>query len=415
MRSVAEHLAIVLATGAPLPPVRRALGEAWGLVAAEPLSSRVDLPGFDNSAMDGYAVRAVDVAGASADAPVELDVVDDLAAGDHPRLALPPGRAIRIMTGAPVPDGADTIVKVEDTDGGATRVRIRAGAPAGLHVRRRGEDLPAGRPILAAGQRLDARVIGLVAAAGHGDVLVHPRPRVAVLSTGAELVEPGKPLQHGQIHDSHSLMLAAAVTAAGAHAAYRGSVGDDPDQVREVLDRLAGEVDVIVTSGGVSMGVHDVVKAVLRDSGTVEFAQVAMQPGKPQGFGVLGPRSVPFFGLPGNPVSSYVSFEVFVRPLLRRLMGVQPAVLPRVEVELGSAVSSPAGRVQFARARVTRAGDRWVAEPVRGQGSHFVADLAASDALLEIPAEVTALAVGDRVPALLLGETPAAPDQGEPR
>ncbi|HRW19960.1 MAG TPA: molybdopterin molybdotransferase MoeA [Dermatophilaceae bacterium] len=431
MRTVEEHRDAALALVAPLPPVRVPLGEALGLVAAEPVVSLVDLPGFDNSAMDGYAVRAADVAGAGAGAgagsgagagagvdagageadgtSVRLPVVADLAAGDPAdAVHVGPGQAARIMTGAPVPAGADTIVKVEDTDGGATDVEIHVGAPAGTSIRRRGEDLAAGGEVLAPGAVLTPRRLALLAASGHGEVLCHPRPRVAVLSTGAELVDPGKPLRPGQIHDSNSIMLEAAVTAAGARAAYRGHVGDHPDEVRALLARLAGEVDVVITSGGVSMGVHDVVKAVLREDrelGAVDFVQVAMQPGKPQGLGVLhgvGGRGMPFFGLPGNPVSSYVSFEVFVRPVLRRLMGLEPAVPPTVRAALTAPLRSPAGRRQIARAVLTESETGWLAEPVAGQGSHFVADLAASTGLLLVPEEVTTLAAGAQLDAIVL-------------
>ena len=410
MRTVDEHLAIVLAAAEPGPPRRVALAEALGLVAAEPVRSRVDLPGFDNSAMDGYAVLAADVAGASPDSPVELPVVDDLAAGDEALVPLLPGQAIRIMTGAMLPPGADTVVKVEDTDGGVDRVRIDRGAPVGTSIRRRGEDLAAGGEVLAAGTRIDARRVAALAATGHPEVLVHPRPRVAIVSTGAELVEPGHPLRPGQIHDANSHLLAAAVSAVGAHAAYRGGVGDDPVAVRELLGRLADEVDVVVTSGGVSMGVHDVVKQVLRDSGTVEFVQVAMQPGKPQGFGVLGLRRVPFFGLPGNPVSSYVSFELFVRPLLRRLMGLVPEVVPPVPGRLTAALRSPAGRRQIARGVARWADGGWQVEPVAGQGSHFVADLSRSNCLVVVPEPVTLLEAGAEVEVVLL-RSPGSVDE----
>ena len=224
------------------------------------------------------------------------------------------------------------------------------------------------------------------------------------MSTGAELVELGRTPGPGQIHDSNSHLLAACVEAAGGHAAYRCSVGDDPAEVRDLLDRLAADVDVIITSGGVSMGVHDVVKAVLRERGEVEFVTVAMQPGKPQGFGLLGERRVPFFGLPGNPVSAFVSFEVFVRPLLRRMLGLEPAVAPTTTATLAAALRSPAGKVQFARATLRRdpSGGGWVATAVAGQGSHFVTDLAAADALLVVPAEVTLLQPGDEVESILL-------------
>ena len=402
-RTVAEHLAQVLAAARPLPPVVVPLGEAAGLVAAMDVASRVDLPGFDNSAMDGYAVRAADIAAATAQAPVRLPVIADIAAGDAPSRPVGPGEAARIMTGAMVPAGADTIVKVEDTDAGMPFVSVLVATSLGTSIRRRGEDLPEGGPVVAAGTVLTARHVGLLAAAGHAEVAVRPRPKVAVVSTGAELIAPGNPLAPGQIHDSNSHLLAAAVDAAGGHTAYRGSIGDHADDVRDLLDRLAADVDVVITSGGVSMGVHDVVKAVLRERGEIDFVTVAMQPGKPQGFGRLGERGVPFFGLPGNPVSAFVSFEVFVRPLLRRLMGLEPAVAPTTRMRLAAPLRSPAGRLQIARATVDRTPDGgWVATPVAGQGSHFVADLAAADALLLVPAEVTHLQPGDEVDSILL-------------
>lgn len=418
MRTVNEHRAAVLALAAPLAPREFPLSEALGLVLAADVVARLDLPGFDNSAMDGYAVHAADVARASDATPVRLPVVADLAAGDAAERPLRAGEAIRIMTGAPLPEGADAVVKVEDTDGGMPAVAIRRGAAAGTSIRRRGEDLAAGGSVLRPGDRLDARRLALVAAAGHAHVSVHPRPRVAVVSTGAELIEPGTPPPDpaaGRIFDSNSHMLAAAVEAAGGVTAYRGSIGDDPEQVRALLTRLAAEVDVVVTSGGVSMGVHDVVKAVLRESagpgrlllGEVDFVQVAMQPGKPQGFGTLrgpGERQVPFFGLPGNPVSSYVSFEVFVRPLLRRLLGREPAVAPTVAARLATALRSPAGRRQIARATATwdAQAREWSVTPVAGQGSHFVADLAQADALVVIPEDVTHVPAGAVVETILL-------------
>ena len=407
MRSVVEHLAAAMAGRTPLPGVRIPLDQAVGLIAAERLVSRVDLPGFDNSAMDGYAVQAADLAGAGGRRRrgVRLPVIAHLAAGDAPTQEVRPGTAIQIMTGAPMPPGADAVVPVEDTYGGAQMVTVTAAVPVGRHIRRRGEDLAAGSVVVSPGDVLTPRRIGLLAAAGHGEVMVHPRPRVAVVSTGAELVPPGDDLAPGQIYDSNSHLLAAAVTAAGGRTAYRGRIGDDPATVRAELARLAAQVDLVITSGGVSMGVHDVVKDVLRESGTVEFVQVAMQPGKPQGLGVLmdGDREVPFFGLPGNPVSAAVSFMVFVRPVVRRMLGLEPADTTTVTVELTAGLRSPAGKVQFARAqsRMLPSG-RLGAQPVAGQGSHFVADLAAADLLLVVPPDATELSAGSLVEAVLL-------------
>ncbi|MEO3936350.1 gephyrin-like molybdotransferase Glp [Dermatophilaceae bacterium Soc4.6] len=406
MRSVAEHLATVLAAVRPGEPVRVPIEACLGLVLAEDLVSRVDLPGFDNSAMDGYAVRAADVASAHPDDPasrVSLPVVGEVPAGGVADREVGPGEAVRIMTGAMMPAGADTVVKVEDTDGGTVTVEIRASAPVGLSIRPVGEDVRAGAIVLHAGEVLDARRVALAAATGHGDVLVHPRLRVAVVSTGAELVPPGQPLAPGQIHDSNSHMLAAAVVEAGCTVAERLSVDDDAALVLATVDRLAGEVDAIVTSGGVSMGAYDVVKESLRARGDVEFLGVAMQPGKPQGFGLLGERRVPIFTLPGNPVSSYVSFEVFVRPALRTMMGLSPATRPVLTARLSHDLRSPAGRTQIARAVATRTADGWEADPVQGQGSHFVGDLSRANAFVIVPAPVSRLQAGDEVDLWLLG------------
>ena len=406
MRTLEEHRTAILAAVTPASPVRRPLAECLGLVLGEDVSSLVDLPGFDNSAMDGYAVRAVDVAAANPDVPgsaVRLPVVGEVAAGGVATRAVGPGEAVRIMTGAMLPKGADTIVKVEDTDGGTQVVEIRAGGPVGLSVRPAGEDVKQGQVVLSAGLEVDARRIALLAATGHADALVRPRPRVAIVSTGAELVEPGEALRAGQIHESNSYMLEAAVVACGGVAERQATVDDDPDAVLAAVAALAADVDAIITSGGVSMGAYDVVKESLRDNG-VEFVQVAMQPGKPQGFGLVGDRHVPLFALPGNPVSSYVSFEVFVRPALRRMMGREPELRPTVTARLDSAVSSPPGRAQVARAVAAHTEEGWRADPVWGQASHFVADLARANAFVLIPADVTRVEAGDEVALWLLDE-----------
>lgn len=405
MRTVDEHLASIVGALQPVAPAQVALSEALGLVVAEDVVARVDLPGFDNSSMDGYAVRSASLERAVRDGGVALTIVGEVAAGGDPDFAVGPGQAARIMTGARVPDGADAVIAVEDTDGAATgEVRCHAEAPAGQFIRRRGEDVSAGSVVVRRGEVVGPRTIGLLAASGHAQVLVHPRPHVVVLSTGSELVPPGEPLGPGQIHDSNSSMLCAAAVAAGASAEVRSAVGDTESQLLAALDEVVAGADAVVTSGGVSMGAYDVVKAALSGEG-VEFVKVAMQPGKPQGFGFLvGPagRSVPLFALPGNPVSSYVSFEVFVRPALRRLMGLVPERRPLRTATLTAALASPAGRQQYARAVVIEGESGLMATPVTGQGSHFVADLSRANALLVIPSETASLDAGDRVQLILL-------------
>jgi molybdenum cofactor synthesis domain-containing protein len=406
VRTLEEHRDAILAAVSPTTPERRPLAECLGVVLCEDVTSLVDLPGFDNSAMDGYAVRAVDVSAADPDVPgtaVRLPVVAEVAAGGVATRAVGPGEAVRIMTGAMMPSGADAIVKVEDTDGGTKTVEIRAGVPVGTSVRPAGEDVKQGQVVLTSGTTIDARRVALLAATGHADALVRPRPRVAIVSTGAELVPPGEPLQPGQIHESNSYMLEAAVVASGAVAVRQATVDDDPAAVLSAVAALADDVDAIVTSGGVSMGAYDVVKESLRDHG-VDFVQVAMQPGKPQGFGLVGDRNVPLFALPGNPVSSYVSFEVFVRPALRRLMGRTPEQRVTLTARLEHALSSPPGRAQVARAVATHTEEGWRADPVWGQASHFVADLARANAFVFIPAEATRVEAGDAVDMWLLDE-----------
>ena len=405
MISVEEHLATILAAVRPAEPVRLPLSDCVGLVLCEEIRSLVDLPGFDNSAMDGYAVRSADVEGADIAVPgsaVTLPVVGEVAAGGVATMPVALGQAVRIMTGAMMPEGADAIIRVEDTDGGTETVEIRAGAAIGTSVRPAGEDVRAGTVVLEAGSVIDARRVALLAATGHGDVLVLPRPRVAVVSTGAELVAPGQPLAPGQIHDSNSHMLEAALTECGAVTTHRLTIGDEGSEVIRVVEELVEQVDAIITSGGVSMGAYDVVKEALRDSGTVDFVQVRMQPGKPQGFGTVGERRVPLFALPGNPVSSYVSFEVFVRPALRTMMGLRPAGRPSLKARLTHQLGSPVGRTQIARAVAVRDEAGWHADPVWGQASHFVADLSRANAFLIVPADVTQLAAGDEVEMWLL-------------
>jgi molybdopterin molybdotransferase len=425
--SVDEHLEDILATVRPLEPLELHLLDAQGCVLVEDVTVAVSLPPFDNSSMDGYAVRVADVAGASEEFPAVLDVVGDVAAGQADLLHVGPGQAARIMTGAPLPPGAETVVPVEWTDGGlgegpVSGMRARASAPDGAvghvhvyrpaparaHVRAQGSDVKAGDRALAAGTVLGPPQIALLAAIGRGTVRVRPRPRVVVLSTGSELVQPGEQLADGQIYDSNSFALTAAARDAGAIAYRVGAVADDAETLRSTIEDQLIRADLLVTTGGVSVGAYDVVKEALSHVGDedeagsgVEFRRLAMQPGKPQGFGSIGPDHTPLLALPGNPVSSYVSFELFVRPAIRRLMGLADVHRPRTTATLAAdkALSSPKGRRQFLRGRYSDGS----VTPVGGAGSHLVAALAHADALIVVPEDAESVEPGAQVEVVLLG------------
>ncbi|WP_205474039.1 gephyrin-like molybdotransferase Glp [Nocardioides sp. SYSU D00038] len=401
--TVEEHLARVLDGLEPLPAGPQPLLGALGLPAAADVRSPMRLPSFDNSAMDGYAVRHADVAAATEREPVVLPVVGEIGAGQAALHTLGPGQAAKIMTGAPVPEGADAVVPYEWTDRGTERVRVDRAPVPGQHVRPAGDDVREGDLLVAAGTLLTPRHLGLLASVGHDTVPARPRPRVVVISTGSELRDPGQPLGHDSIYDGNSWLLAAAAQRAGAVAVRAGIVSDDPEEFRAALHARLDDADLVVTSGGVSMGDYDVVKAALAPEG-VWFGPVAMQPGKPQGFGRLGPRRVPVVTLPGNPVSSYISFELFVRPALRRLVGRTPELREPVPARLTGPVTSPPGRRQYLRGDLDRDGDVTVVAPVGGSGSHLVGDLARANALIVVPEATTALEAGTTVDVLPIDE-----------
>jgi molybdopterin molybdotransferase len=399
LTTVEAYQAAILAAISPLPPVSLALEDAEGCVLAEDVAAAVSLPSFDNSSMDGYAVQASDTDLSSERAPATLPVTAEIAAGDIGAYRLAPGTAMRIMTGARMPEGADAVVPVEWTDGGAERVEIYRPAAKGNAVRYIGGDATAGETLLEKGVRMRPMQIAVAASAGRKTIRVRPRPRVVVLSTGNELTEPGTPLVPGQIWDSNSYMIAAAAREAGAITSRRAVVPDDPAGVLPALTEQLSQADLLVTTGGVSMGgEHDVVKAALRELGTVTFRKVAMQPGMPQGFGTLGEGRVPIFTLPGNPVSAYVSFQMFVRPAIAALQDVDDLRLPAVRATLTGNVRSPHGRRSYLRGVL--AGDQ--VAPLAGQGSHQIAALGRATALIVVPEETTQLAEGEMVDVLVL-------------
>ena len=394
MRTVEEHQHVVAGLIKARPAVTVPLADALGLALADDVVAPLPLPGFDNSAMDGYAVLAADVAGASAENPVKLPVAEDIPAGRTDLLTLAPGTAHRIMTGAMLPAGATAVVPVESTDAATDTVSIFSAVPEGRHLRRAGEDVTAGTTVLSAGEVLSPAALGLAAALGFAELKVIPRQRVLVLSTGTELVTPGTPLQPGQIYESNAVMLAAALREAGADVSTAPATSDDVTLFRQTLAGHAKDVDLIVTTGGVSAGAYEVVKDAL--AGDVEFVKVAMQPGMPQGCGRLGGSvdGTPIVTLPGNPVSALVSFEVFIRPPLRAAMGL-PSQRPRRSATLTEKLTSPAGKRQFRRGVL---GTDAQVSSYGPPASHHLRWLATANCLLDIGEDVVELAAGSPVP-----------------
>jgi molybdopterin molybdotransferase len=395
MRSLEEHQRIVAELITARPARTAALPDAEGLVLFDEVTATVPLPVFDNSAMDGYAVRADEVGSATAERPVKMPVADDVPAGRTDIPTLEPGTVHRIMTGAPIPAGATAVVPVEATDGRTDIVSINTPSAEGSHIRRGGEDVAVGATVLRGGQVVTPAVVGLVAALGRHELTVIPRQRVLVVSTGSELVPPGTPLRPGQIYESNSIMLAAAVREAGAEVVTAATVSDDVAQFTALLDRYAAESDLIITSGGVSAGAYEVVKDAFGRSGDkgVQFVKVAMQPGMPQGTGRVA--GTPIVTVPGNPVSALVSFEVFIRPALRSAMKLPTAERPRRSAVLTETLTSPAGKHQFRRGIFDAAAGTAVSHGP--PGSHHLGWLASANCLLDIPADVTEIPAGTQV------------------
>jgi len=392
MLSVEEAQEKILSRIEPLAPIELPLTDAFGCVLAEDLRAPTDLPAFPSSAMDGFAVRAADVGGAGESSPVFLRVVGSAEIGKKPKGVVGPGEGMRIATGAPIPVGADAVVPVEEARATEDGVEVLRPAPPARHLRPAGEDVRTGEVLVPAGRRIGAPELGLLASAGLPRLPVHPRPRVVVVSTGDELVEPGRPLAFGQIHESNGYTLVGCLKEAGAQPSLAGTVPDDPEKLMEEVVSHLATADVFISTGGVSVGERDPVKAAFRDRGQVVFYRAAMQPGMPQAFGIIDGK--PFFGLPGNPVSVFVSFEVFVRPALMKMMSRRELFRPQLTARLDSNVPGKHDKTVFARVRVKRSGGGWTATPTGGRGSNLMSTVVRANGLAVVPAGVTSLPAG---------------------
>jgi molybdopterin molybdotransferase len=397
---VESALKMILSAMRPLGSEPVPIREALGRVMTRAVVARRDVPPWDNSSVDGYAVRAEDVASATRERPALLTVTDEIPAGRMPTKGVASGGAARIMTGAPMPPGADAVVMVEDTSLDGERVSIVASVEPGESVRRRGQDVRAGAVVIAAGRRMRPADVGMAASLGYARLEVGRRPRVGILATGDELIDVGEPERADRLYDVNSYAVAAQITEAGGIPAALGIARDTPESLRAALSGLDG-LDALIVCGGVSVGKFDFVKDVLTDLGmAMEFWRVAMKPGSPMAFGLINGR--PVFGLPGNPVSSMVTFEVFVRPAILRLVGATALDRPVVAAELAEDVEKSPGKTHFVRARVWREGARWRAAPTGSQDSGVLTSMVNADGLLVLGQETGRVQAGQTVDVRLL-------------
>ncbi|MGW6444589.1 molybdotransferase-like divisome protein Glp [Lentzea sp. NPDC055074] len=398
MRSVDEQLARVIAAAVRPAPVRVAISESQGLLCAEEVVAERALPGFDQAAVDGYAVRSVDVSGANA-GPVQLPVVGEIPAGSRQPRRLQPGQAVRIATGAPLPTLADAVVPLGYTDGHQAKVTVNRSVPSAGFVRRTGEDVQTGDVAVRRGASIGAAQVGLLAAVGRNKVLVHPRPRVSVISLGEELVDVDRTPGQGQVYDVNSYALSAAARDAGAEVSRVGIMSADPRRLREVIEGRLLLSEIVVIAGGVGGTIGDEVRAAIADLGDMDVTRVGMHPGSAQGFGRLGPDAVPTFLLPANPMSALVVFEVLVRPLIRAALGKKNPYRRAVSARLLSPLQSTKGRRGFLRGQLLRDADNgeYLVQPLGTSGSHLLASLAEANCLIMVDEDVTEISVGEEV------------------
>jgi molybdopterin molybdotransferase len=407
MIDVDEARACVLAAFRPLSMVRLPLATAMGSVLAVDVIAGSPVPAFANAAMDGFALRAVDTTGATPEQPVRLRVIAEAAAGYLSGVTVTPGTAVRIMTGAPIPDGADAVVRFEETDEAAAATRRGTGdvvvvyrnAAVGEHVRPIGEDVQGGSTVLRAGTRVRPAEIGVLAMLNRTQVTVHRRPRVGILTTGDEIVDAGEPLAPGQIRNSNAPMLAAMVTRVGGEPVSLGIARDRAEDLCDLLTKAIG-LDLLLTTGGVSVGDYDLVKQVLQREGRIDVWSVRIKPGKPLAFGWLA--GTPLLGLPGNPVAAAVAFEQFARPAIRKMLGDPNVDIPTVMARTAERIENRGGRRHFVRVAVTNAPGGYEAHVAGGQGSSVLSTLARANGLLIIPESVAVAEPGSHFPTQML-------------
>lgn len=407
MLSVAEARELILARILPVQSTFISLQDAAGRILAGSIIAEIDLPSFDNSSVDGFAVCAADLVSASSEHPVTLSVVGDIPAGSASGTAINRGESLRIMTGAPMPTGADAVSMVEDTDfnfrdagvAPPKHVEIYRSVSNGENIRYKGADVRAGQTLMTISHKLRAQDIGLLALLGNSKILTYRKPRVAILSTGDELASPAEPISAGKIRDANSFSLSTLASEQGAEVINLGIARDDPASIKKLLEMAYDDkADMIISSAGVSVGAFDYVKSVVESEGSLDFWKVNMRPGKPLAFGQY--RGIPFFGLPGNPVSAFIGFLVFITPALEKLSGLQPNQRPTTRVHLGEDVESD-GRESYLRAVVTRQGNRLVGKLTGHQVSSNLLSLVHANALLIIPSGVKSLPLGEEVDAWL--------------
>jgi len=399
MRAVEDARAGILEQIEPLAPIELHLQEAHGCVLAADVLAELDIPAFSSSAMDGFAVRASDVTGASFEDPVSLEVVGRALVGQQPGVTVGRGEAVRIATGAPIPAGADAIVPIEQAHADEQRVQVQKSIDVGSFIRPAGQDVKAGQVLVPEGRKISGPELGLLASSGHASVLVYPRPRVVVLSTGDELVEPSRPAAFGMVRDANSYTVYGALREVGAVPYLAGIIRDDVDALRDEVLGLAARADCFISPGGVLVGERDVVKRAFFRRGEIDFYRVAMQPGMPQAFGSV--EGTPYFGLPGNPVSVFVSFEVFIRPALLKMMGRRDIFRPEIWAILESDISGPKDKRRFARVCVWREKGAWRAGSTGPSASNLLATVTKANGLAILPVGTDTARAGSRVRVML--------------